>query len=58
MDTPQQEAPATSTAPLKKRRRKNSKERRDKGKKLIKRRDRVVLPWIAEQYAARVDQMQ
>ena len=58
MDTPQQEAPATSTAPLKKRRRKNSKERRDKGKKLIKRRDRVVLPWIAEQYAARVDQAQ
>jgi hypothetical protein len=56
--TPQQEAPATSTAPLKKRRRKNSKERRDKGKKLIKRRDRVVLPWIAEQYAARLDQAQ
>ena len=58
MDMPQREAPETSTAPLKKRRRKNSKERRDKGKKLIKRRDRVVLPWIAEQYAARVDQVQ
>jgi len=56
--TSQQEAPETSTVPLKKRRRKNSKERRDKGKKLIKRRDRVVLPWIAEQYAARVDQVQ
>lgn len=58
METPQQEAPETSTAPPKKRRRKNTKERRDKGKKLIKRRDRVVLPWIAEQYAARVDQAQ
>ena len=32
--------------------------RRDKGKKLIKRRDQVVLPWIAEQYAAGIDQVQ
>src|SRR6266699_1709328 len=56
--TSQQETPETSTAPPKKRSRKNSRERRDKGKKLLKRRDRVVLPWIAEQYAARVDQVQ
>jgi len=55
--TSQQEASETS-APLKKKRRKNSKERRDKGTKLIKRRDRVVLPWVAEQYAARLDQVQ
>jgi hypothetical protein len=56
MNTTQQEAAGTPPA-LPKRRRKNSKQRRDKGKKLIKRRDRVVLPWVAEQYAARVDQM-
>src|SRR5260370_11768020 len=31
------------------------KERRDKGKKLIKRRDLIVLEWIAQQYAARLD---
>ncbi|MGH2496588.1 MAG: hypothetical protein ACRDIV_17960 [Ktedonobacteraceae bacterium] len=56
--TSQQEAPETSTAPLTKRTRTNSKERRDKGTKLITRRDRVVIPWIAEQYAARADQAQ
>src|ERR1700680_2729507 len=56
MNTTQREAAGTSPA-LPKKRRKNSKQRRDKGKKLIKRRDRVVLPWIAEQYAARVDQV-
>jgi hypothetical protein len=37
------------------RRRKNTGERRDKGKKLIKRRDLVVLLWVAQQYAARLD---
>jgi len=41
-----------------KRRRKNTRERRDKGKKLIKPRDRIVLLWIAQQYAARLDQVQ
>lgn len=57
MNTSQQKAPKTSSSfPQKSRR--NSKERRDKGKKLIKRRDRVVLPWIAEQYAAGIDQVQ
>jgi hypothetical protein len=34
------------------------KERRDKGKKLIKPRDLVVLLWIAQQYAARLDHVQ
>ncbi len=34
------------------------KERRDKGKKLIKRRDLIVLLWIAQQYGARLDQVQ
>jgi hypothetical protein len=34
------------------------KERRDKGKKLIKPRDLVVLFWIAQQYAARLDHVQ
>jgi hypothetical protein len=34
------------------------KERRDKGKKLIKSRDLVVLLWIAQQYAARLDHVQ
>jgi len=34
------------------------KERRDKGKKLIKRRDLIALLWIAQQYAARLDQVQ
>ncbi len=34
------------------------KERRDKGKKLIKQRDLVVLLWIAQQYAARLDHVQ
>ena len=55
--TSQREAPETSTVPPGKRQRKKSKERRDKGKKLITRRDRVVLPWIGEQYAARLDQV-
>lgn len=55
--TSEREAPETSTALPIKRRRKNSKERRDKGKRLITRRDRVVLPWIGEQYAARLDQV-
>jgi len=41
-----------------KRRRKNTRERRDKGKKLIKPRDCIVLLWIAQQYAARLDQVQ
>lgn len=40
------------------RRRKNTRARRDKGKKLIKRRDLIVLVWIAQQYAARLDQVQ
>ena len=57
MNISQQRAPKTSSSFLQKSRR-NSKERRDKGKKLIKRRDRVVLPWIAEQYAAGIDQVQ
>ncbi len=34
---------------------KTRKERRDKGKKLIKQRDLVVLLWVAQQYAARLD---
>jgi hypothetical protein len=55
-------APATdqSAAGLlaKKRTRKQTKTRRDKGKKLIKARDRIVLPWIAQQYVARLDQVQ
>jgi hypothetical protein len=34
------------------------KELRDKGKKLIKRRDLIVLEWIAQQYAARLDHVQ
>ena len=58
MNASQQKAPGTSSSFPQKSRRKNSKERCDKGKKLIKRRDRVVLPWIAEQYAARLDQVQ
>src|SRR5438067_6749929 len=41
-----------------KRERKNTKTRRDKGKKLIKPRDLIVLLWIARQYAARLDQVQ
>lgn len=57
MKTTPQEAAGTPPAHPKKRRT-NSKQRRDKGKKLIKRRDRVVLPWIAEQYAAGIDQVQ
>ena len=57
MNTTQREAAETPPA-LPKKRRKNSKQRRDKGKKLIKRRDRVTLPWIAEQYAAGIDQVQ
>ena len=44
--------------PKKKRTRKNSKARRDKAKRLIKPRDCKVLPWIGEQYAARLDQVQ
>ena len=40
------------------RRRRNTRQRRDKGKKLIKPRDLVVLIWIAQQYAARLDQVQ
>jgi hypothetical protein len=38
--------------------RRNTGERRDKGKKLIKPRDLIVLLWIAQQYAARLDQVQ
>jgi hypothetical protein len=56
MKTTPQEAAGTPPALVKKRRT-NRRQRRDKGKKLIKRRDRVVLPWVAEQYAARVDQV-
>jgi hypothetical protein len=41
-----------------KRRRKNTKTRRDKGKKLITPRDLIVLLWIAQQYVARLDQVQ
>jgi hypothetical protein len=40
------------------RRRKNTRERRDKGKKLIRPRDLIVLMWIGQQYAARLDQTQ
>ena len=58
MDGTSQQETSETSAPLKKKRRKNSKERRDKGTKLINRRDCVVLPWIAEQYAARLDQVQ
>jgi hypothetical protein len=39
-------------------RRKNTRTRRDKGKKLIKPRDLIALLWIAQQYAARLDQVQ
>jgi hypothetical protein len=39
-------------------RRRPRKERRDKGTKLIKRRDLIVLLWIAQQYAARLDHVQ
>jgi hypothetical protein len=42
----------------KKRPKQPRKERRDKGKKLIKARDLVVLLWIAQQYAARLDHVQ
>src|SRR5579859_4846948 len=56
MKTTQQEVTHLPPA-LPKRKRTNSKMRRDKGKKLIKRRDRVVLPWIAEQYAVGIDQV-
>ena len=44
--------------PAKKRTRTNTKVRRDKGKKLLTKRDRIVLLWIAQQYAARLDQVQ
>jgi len=44
--------------PAKKRTRKNTKARRDKGKKLMTARDCIVLLWIAQQYAARLDQVQ
>src|SRR6266699_86912 len=39
-------------------RRRNTRQRRDKGKKLIKPRDLIVLLWIAQQYVARLDQVQ
>ena len=39
-------------------RKRTRKERRDKGIKLIKPRDLVVLLWIAHQYAARPDHVQ
>ncbi len=45
----------TGAASLKQRTR--SRARRDKGKRLITARDRVVLTWIAQQYAARLDQV-
>jgi hypothetical protein len=41
-----------------KRTRINSKSRRDKGKKLLTARDRIVLLWVAQQYAARLDMVQ
>ena len=53
--TPQGAAHLPPTLP--KRKRTNSKVRRDKGKKRVERRDRVVLPWIAEQYTAGIDQV-
>lgn len=34
------------------------KERRDKGRKLINERDLKLLPWVGEQYAVRLDQLQ
>src|SRR5213082_1484203 len=39
------------------RQRTRSRARRDKGKRLITARDRLVLAWIAQQYAARLDQV-
>src|SRR5229473_3922771 len=42
----------------KKRPKRPRKERRDKGTRLIKPRDLVVLLWIAQQYAARLDHVQ
>ncbi len=45
-------------AASRKRTKRPRKERRDKGKKLIKRRDLIVLLWIAQQYGARLDQVQ
>ncbi len=42
----------------KKRPKRPRKERRDKGTKLIKPRDLVVLLWLAQQYAARLDHVQ
>jgi hypothetical protein len=41
-----------------KRTRINTRPRRDKGKKLMTTRDRIVLLWIAQQYATRLDQVQ
>ena len=49
-----QELPVSTSS----RRRKNTRQRRDKGQRLIKPRDLVVLVWIAQQYAARLDQVQ
>lgn len=46
------------TAAAGKRLKRSRKERRDKGTKLIKPRDLVVLLWIAQQYAARLDHVQ
>ena len=50
----ERQQPAATGKPLKHPR----KERRDKGIKLIKARDLVVLLWIAQQYAARLDHVQ
>jgi hypothetical protein len=41
-----------------KKKRKYTKTRRDKGTKLVKPRDVIVLLWIAQQYATRLDQLQ
>src|SRR2546421_2821331 len=54
----QQQDEHQQNAAASKRLKHSRKARRDKGKKLIKPRDLVVLLWIAQQYAARLDHVQ
>ena len=54
----QQQDEHQQNAAASKRLKHSRKGRRDKGKKLIKPRDLVVLLWIAQQYAARLDHVQ
>lgn len=54
----QQQDERQQNAAASKRLKHSRKGRRDKGKKLIKPRDLVVLLWIAQQYAARLDHVQ